>query len=147
MWFRRPAAAQTAATPTARSVLSVPSVPDTPSQPLRVRRRIPQPRSRSGPKAPGRPPRPAFSNETSTTAPSAAWAAPKLFVRLFRSSSSPARRPFRPLWFRRTSIWRTTGWRMIWVRCSRRRRDGFEWILTSQDGRKWLRHRLEVRII
>lgn len=47
------------------------------------------------------------------------------------SLNSPARQLFHPAtnqpWFQRRSIWLMTGWRMIWRKCSQRRRGGFGW--------------------
>lgn len=68
-----------------------------------------------------------------------AWAAQKLFARVCQSLSSPAS-PAHPLlhpaasrlWFQKRSTWLTTGWKMIWGKFSRRRREGFEW---SREGR------------
>lgn len=157
MLFRLPAAARMTATQTLRSVLSALSVPETLSQQRRLKGTIPLTRSLCGPPTPlgrvtGRPRQHASSNETITIAPFAAWAAPKLFIRVFHSLSSPAPLLFHPaadpLWFRRTSIWLTTGWTMIWGRCSQRKRGGFKRILTDPEGKRRLHLQLlEIRTI
>lgn len=78
-------------------------------------------------------------SERSTKVQSEAWEAPNPVFRVCHSLSFPALPLCRPtalqLWCPRRNTWSTTGWRMIWKKSSRRKREGYAWNRTGLEER------------